>query len=129
MQIKLILISKEDNAQSVSDALVTLEDRLNASISEVGPTSLDQLNLVLCSIFDEAAENIRFAANLAGQKRLAGIDTFGIVVAVAERDFVQTPVNQLATRFLKSARESLTKALPADIPINVIGEALTACVT
>jgi hypothetical protein len=132
MSVKLTLISKEANSQAVSDKLVMFEDRINASVRVVGSTSLDQLNLVLCSISDEPAENAQFAANLAGRRRLSGVNTYGIVVTLAETEFAQAPAQEVATNFLKSAERDLSDAvrkLPDDFPTAIVREALRACVS
>jgi hypothetical protein len=130
MDIKLILISKEENAQAVSDRLVKYEDQINASVGAIGPTSLNQLNLVLSSISDQAAENSQFAENFAGPRRLAGLNTFGIVVPYAETEFAETPADEVVANFLRSADQELSvAALPHDFPRALISEALRSSVS
>jgi hypothetical protein len=132
MNVKLILVSKEANSRAVSDRLVILEDQINALVGAMGSPSLDQLNLVLCSMSDEPAENAQFAANLAGRRRLAGTNTFGIVVPLAETKFAQTPAQEVATIFLEVAERELLDAapkMPEDFPTAIIREALRTCLS
>jgi hypothetical protein len=132
MKVKLILISGEANSQAVSDALVRIEDHINASIADVTAIWVDQLNLVLCSISDEPAENIQFAANFVGRKRLGGIRTFGIVVPVSQTEFAQNQAREVVSGFLECAERGLLDAarkMPDDLPTDAIRKALRAKVS
>jgi|SRR6476620_6097274 hypothetical protein len=125
MNIRLILISRDENSQAVSDLLVHIEDRINSSLSGEPPTSLEQLNLVLSSVSDDAAENLQFAANLDGRRRQAGIDTYGIVVPMAEAKFAKASADDVVKGFIQSASDKLASAaLPPDFPTKVVEDAL-----